>query len=121
MADLDYPDQPTHRFLVDFVPGQRLRVVQEVAQKPAQLPHRLRGAIEPADDGHAFERFWFKHDQSQHIERLLRVPAMLGMIEADEEDTVRYRGTRFLDCGGDSWQAMFHATTSWLGRAKLLS
>ena len=97
VADLDYADQSTQGAFVNLVPSQRLRVIEKISQEPAQLPHRLRGAVQPADDRLPGIFLGLQNRQPKYIERFLRMPAMLGMVETDKVDAVGDSGTRFLD------------------------
>ncbi len=45
-ADLDHAPQVDQRLVINLVLSQQLRVVAEVAQKPAQLPHGSGCAVE---------------------------------------------------------------------------
>jgi hypothetical protein len=51
VADLDDAAESRKSLLVDLLVSEKLRVIEEVAQEPAQLPHRLLGAVETTDDG----------------------------------------------------------------------
>jgi hypothetical protein len=37
--------------LVDLLVGQQLRVIEEIPQEPAQLPHCLLGTVKTTDNG----------------------------------------------------------------------
>ena len=52
--------------------------------------------------------------EAENIERLLRVPAELGSIDTDKEDSIRNIGPRITGCISKSRHLAFHATTSGL-------
>jgi hypothetical protein len=51
VADLDDAAESGQSLLVDLFVGQKFRVIEEIPQEPAQLPHRLLRAVETTDDG----------------------------------------------------------------------
>src|SRR5271169_2449748 len=51
MADLDDTAESGQSLLVDLFVGQKFRVIKEIPQEPAQLPHRLLGTVETTHDG----------------------------------------------------------------------
>ena len=63
VADLHDPDQPPQGSLIDLVLAQQFRVIEEIPQEPTQLPHRLWGAVETADEGAPGKRLGFKNGE----------------------------------------------------------
>src|ERR1017187_5832861 len=51
MADLHHATESGQSLLIDLFVGQKFRVIEEVAQEPAEFPHRFLSAVQPADDG----------------------------------------------------------------------
>src|ERR1019366_4068221 len=90
VADLDDAAEPGQSLLVDLV-GQKFRVVEEIAQKPAQFPHRLLCAVEPTDNGLSGQSARFYDRESEHVERFVGVPTELGAIDPNKEDDVGNR------------------------------
>jgi hypothetical protein len=121
VANLDHPAKSRQSFLIDLFVGEKVRVIEKVAQEPTQLPHRFLCAVQSADDGLARQRTRFEDGEVKDLKRLLRVPAELRAIDTDEEDTIGNLGqgiaSRFCETG----DLALHATTSCLGRAQLLS
>src|ERR1700720_351527 len=90
---------------------------EEIAQEPAQLPHRFLGAIEAADNGLPGQCLGLENREAQYVERLVGVPAELGAIDPDEEDPVWNFRARTAGRVGKTWDLAFHATSSCFGRA----
>src|ERR1019366_5060518 len=112
VADLDDPDQPAQSALVDLVLAQQFGVIEEIPQKPTQLPHRLWGAVETAGNRAPGERLGLKNGEPEQIKALLGLPAMLRPIKPDEKYAVRNLGVR-IPCGlGESGNMTFHPATS---------
>ena len=117
VADLHDPDQAAQGSLVDFVLAQQFGVIEKIPQEPAQLPHRLGGAVETADDRAPGKWLGLENGEPEQIKALLGLPAMLRTIEPDEKYAVGNLGVR-ITCGiGESGNMTFHPATSWLGRA----
>jgi hypothetical protein len=79
--------------------AQQLRVIEKISQEPTQLPHRLWGAVETADEGAPGKRLRLKDREPEQIKALLSLPAVLRTIESDEKYAVgnlRVRITRGL-------------------------
>ncbi len=91
---LTTPTQTAQGTLVDLVLAQQFGVIEKIPQEPTQLPHRLRGAVEAADNRAPGERLGFKDGEPQQIKALLGLPAVLGAIEPDEKYAVRNLGVR---------------------------
>src|ERR1019366_5336886 len=103
--------------LVDLVLAQQVGVVEKIPQEPTQFPHRLRGAVETADNRAPGKWLGLKNGEPQQIKALLGLPAMLRPVEPDEKYAVGNFGVR-IPCGvGESRNMTFHPATSWLGGA----
>src|SRR5208283_843540 len=85
MADLHDSGEAAQGTLVDLVLAQQFGVIEEIPQKPTQLPHRLWGAVEAADDRALSKRLGFENGEPQHIESLLGPPAILDTIDPNEK------------------------------------
>ena len=117
VADLHDPDQAAQGSLVDLVLAQQFGVIEKIPQEPTQLPHRLWGAVETANDRSSSEWLGFKNGEAQQIKALLGMPAMLRPIEPDKKYAVGNLGVR-IPCGiGESGNIAFHPATAWLGGA----
>ncbi len=117
VTDLYNPDQAAQGALVDLVLAQQFRVIEEIPQKPAQLPHRLWGAVETADNGPSGKWLGLKNGKPEQIEAFLRLPAMLSSVESNKEHPIGNLGVR-IACGiRESGNMTFHPATSWLGGA----
>src|ERR1039457_4216731 len=121
MADLDHAAESGQSLLVDLFVGQKFRVIEKIAQEPAELPHRLLGTVETTANRLSGQCPGLKNGESKDVERFVGVPAELGAIDAHEEDPVRNLRTRIAGSFGKAWDLAFHATTSCFGRAYLLS
>ena len=117
MADLDDAAESGQSLLVDLFVGQQFRVIEKIPQEPAQLPHRLLRAVEPADDGLTGQSAGLDDGESEDVERFVGMPAELGAIDANEEDAVGNFGTRIAGRFGETGNLAFHATTSCFGRS----
>jgi hypothetical protein len=47
MADLHHTTESGKGFLIDFLASEQLRVIEEIAEEPPQLPQGLGGAVHP--------------------------------------------------------------------------
>src|ERR1700733_4691835 len=81
--------QAHHGLFVDFVSAHQVGVVAEIAQEPAQFPQGPWGAVEPAGDRMALVLFRFENSEPQNVERSLRMPAIEGSIDANQEDALQ--------------------------------
>ena len=87
------PRRPSKRLFIDFVSAHQIGVIAEIAQEPAELPEGLGSAVEPAGEGMALVFFGFENDEPQDVERSLRMPAIEGPIDADQEDAFQDAST----------------------------
>ena len=112
MADLDHTAETRESLFVDLLVSQQFRIVEKVAKKPAQLPHRLLCAVEAAGDRPMGENCGFENREAENIKGLLRVPTELGAIDTDKENPIWNLLSRIADCLGKTRNLAFHATTS---------
>src|SRR5271165_6948657 len=117
MTYLHHSDQATQGAFVDLVLTQQFGVIEKIPQEPAQLPHRLGGAVKAADDGPARERFGFQDGEPQQIKALLGLPAVLSTVEPDEKYAVRNLGVQITSGIRESVNVTLHPATSWFGGA----
>jgi hypothetical protein len=115
VADLDHAAESGQSLLIDLLVSEQFRVIEEIAQEPAQLPHRLLGAVKATHDGLTGGGTWFKDVESEDVERFVGMPAELGAIDAHEENAVRNLRPRIPGSFGESRDLAFHATTSCFG------
>jgi len=111
VANLDYTAESGQGFFIDLFVGQKFRVIEEIAQEPAQLPHRLLRAVEATHDGLTRKGTRFKDGESEDIERFAGMPAELGAVDTNQEDPNGNLRTRIAGSFGESWDLAFHATT----------
>src|SRR5215813_13149895 len=112
MADLDHADQSAQSSLFNFALAQELRIVKEIPQEPAQLPHRLGSAVQAPGNRISGKRLRFKDRELQGVERLLGMPTILGTLDADEVDAIGNGDPRFLPRLCQTSKPTLHATTS---------
>ena len=86
MGNPDDTLQAEQSFFIDFVFAHQLRVITKVPQEPAELPKRFGCAIEATGEGTPLMFSRFEDRKIQSIERPLRMPAIIGAIDADQED-----------------------------------
>ncbi len=98
---------------VDFVASEQFGVIAEIAQEPAQLPQRFRAAIEPAGDDLSGESAGFKDGETQGVIGLLCMPAELGAVHPNQEDTVGNLVSGTAIGGVQAWDLAFHAAPSF--------
>jgi hypothetical protein len=94
VADFDDAAESGKSFLIDLFVSEKLRVIEEIPQEPAQLPHCLLGAVETTDDRPTGQYPRFDNRESKYIERSGGVPAELRAVDADKVDAVRNFRTR---------------------------
>ena len=85
MTYFHYTLQSNQRLIIDLVFSQQFCVVAEIAQKPAQLPHRSGGAVEAASDQAPGEMLGLENSEAEDVKRFLCLPAILRSINPDEE------------------------------------
>src|SRR5271169_2532665 len=51
VGELHHSTKPDQGLIVNLIAAEQLGVVTEVAQEPAELPQRFRGAVEPCGEG----------------------------------------------------------------------
>ena len=98
-------------FLIHLILAERLHVVAEIAQEPIELPKGPFGRVEPAGEGSALERFGFEHHESNLQESLLRMPAVGGPFDANQEQPFQWPVTILLT-GMKTRDMAFHCFTS---------
>ena len=115
VADLDDAAQSGQSLFIDLLVGQQFRVIKKIPQEPAQLPQRFLRAVEPADNGLTGQSAGLDDGESEDVERFVGMPAELGAIDANEEDTVGNFRTRIAGSFGKAGDLAFHETTSFCG------
>jgi hypothetical protein len=88
VADLDHAAESGQSLFVDLFVGQKFRVIEEIPQEPAQLPHCLLRAVKTTRDGLPDQGAGLENGESEDIERFVGVPAELGAVDPNEEDAV---------------------------------
>jgi hypothetical protein len=117
VADLDYTAESGQSLLIDLFVGQKFRVIEKIPQEPAQLSHRLLGAVKTTHDGLPGQCPGLENGESEDVERFVGMPTVLGAIDANEEDPVWNLRTGIAGSFGKSRDLAFHATTSCFGWA----
>src|SRR6266404_3926034 len=81
--------QAEQSLFIDFVPAHQVRVVTEIPQEPAEFPKRFGGAVETSSERTILMFTWFKDYEPQNVERPLRMPAVEGSIDTDQENALQ--------------------------------
>jgi hypothetical protein len=68
VADLDDAPQSRQSLLIDLFVGQEFRIIEEIPQKPAKLPHHFLRAVETAGDGLPGQRARLENGESKDVE-----------------------------------------------------
>ena len=89
LADLHHAPQSEQGLVIDLFSPEQLGVVAEIAQKPAQLPQGLGGAVQAAGHEAPGQFVGFEDGEARIVIGLLLVPAILGPIDPDQEQPVR--------------------------------
>jgi len=71
-----------------LIPAEQLRVVAEIAQRPAELPQGLGRAIESAGEGAPSYRLRFDNGEPNDVKRLLALPRVPDLIDSDQEHAI---------------------------------
>ena len=90
-ADLDHAPQVDQGLVIDLILSEQFGVIAEVAQEPAQLPHRPGRAVQAAGHETPGQVPGLEDGEADLVIRLLLVPAILGPIHPDQEDPIRNR------------------------------
>ena len=101
MADLHDAAESGKRLLVDLFASEHVRIVEEIAEEPAELPKSFSGAINPPRNHPPSKLVWFEDGESQDVEGLRRMPAVLGSVDADQENAIGHLvgGVSGVSCG----------------------
>jgi hypothetical protein len=78
--------QTEQSLFINFVSTHQVAVITKVPQEPPEFPKRFGGAVEATGEGAALMFSWFEDRKVQGIERPLRMPAIKGSIDPDQED-----------------------------------
>src|ERR1035438_5077093 len=116
VADLDYAAESGKSLLIDLFMCQQFRIVEEISQKPPELPHGFLRAVETTHNGLTQQSARLDNGKPENIEGLGCVPAELGAINTNEEDAVGNLWARIASSFGKTADLTFHATTSCAGR-----
>src|ERR1700730_19228221 len=81
--------QAEQRLLIDFISAHQIGVIAEIPQEPAEFPKRFGSAVETTGQRTALTLSWFENSEPQNIERSLRMPAVEGPIDADQENSLQ--------------------------------
>src|SRR3984893_8640146 len=103
--------QAEQRLFIDFVSAHQIGVIAEIPQEPAEFPKRFGGAVETTVEWTALMFSWFKNGEPQNVERALRMPAVEGPIDTDQEDALQ-NGLGVETFTMQTWDMGFHELTS---------
>src|SRR6266566_3689661 len=103
--------QAEQSLFIDFVPAHQVGVVTEIPQEPAEFPKSFGGAVETSSERTILMFTWFKDYEPQNVKRPLRMPAVEGSIDADEENTFQ-DVLRVVTFAMQTWDMTFHELTS---------
>src|SRR6267143_2029469 len=81
--------QTHQRLFIDFVSAYQVGVVIEIPQEPAEFPKRFGGAVETSSERTMLMFTWFKDYEPQDVKRPLRMPAVEGSIDTNEENALQ--------------------------------
>jgi hypothetical protein len=107
------PRSPARDFLIDFLASEQVRIVEEVAQEPAQLPQCFGRAVNATRDHTSSKRFRFENAEAKDVERFLRIPSILSLIDAHEEHSVGHMVRSRRRSFAETLNATSHATPSF--------
>jgi len=88
VANLDDTAESGQSLLVDLFMRQEFRIIEKIAEEPAELPHRFLRAVKTTDDGVPGQTMWLNNGESENVEGSCGVPAELGVINPNEVDAV---------------------------------
>src|SRR6266853_3216497 len=81
--------QAEQGLVIDFVPAHQVGVVTEIPQEPAEFPKSFGGAVETSSERTILMFTWFKDYEPQNVKRTLRMPAVEGSIDTNQENTLQ--------------------------------
>src|ERR1035437_4207015 len=81
--------QTEQRLFIDFVSAHQIGVVAEITKKPPKFPKCFGGAVETTVKGTALMFSWLEDSEPQNVERSLRMPAVEGPIDTDQENALQ--------------------------------
>src|SRR6185437_3445041 len=96
---------------IDFIPAEQVHVVTEVAQKPLQFPKGSSAGVQAAAEDLSCVLVGLKNGKSQYEEGLVRMPAIEGLLDSNEEDTLKLVIARLRDLM-KPWDVALHGRTS---------
>src|SRR6267378_4457391 len=81
--------QTEQSLFIDFVPAHQVGVVTEIPEEPAEFPKRFGGAVETSSERTILMFTWFKDYEPQNVKRPLRMPAVEGPLDTNQENTLQ--------------------------------
>src|SRR5467141_1872691 len=81
--------QAEQSLFIDFISPHQVRVVTEIPQEPAEFPKRFGGAVETPSERTILMVAWFKDYEPQNVKRPLRMPAVEGSIDTNQENALQ--------------------------------
>jgi hypothetical protein len=81
--------QAEQSLFIDFVSAYQIGVVTEIPQEPAEFPKRFGGAVETSSERTILMFTWFKDYEPQNVKRSLRMPAVEGPIDTNQENALQ--------------------------------
>ena len=113
MADLHDPSKSGQGFLVDFLASEQFGIVEKITEKPAKLPEGFGCAVNPAGYLTPSKLLWFENAEAQNVEGPLSMPAVLSIVDADEEYSVGQPVRSRASGAYETLDAAFHAAPSF--------
>src|ERR1700747_1354375 len=83
VADLHYAAKSGECLLIDLFASEQLRVIEEIAEEPVELPQGFGGAVHPPRNDSSGQFVRFKDGEPQDGEGSRRMPAVIGAFDAD--------------------------------------
>src|SRR6267154_2116496 len=80
--------QAEQSLFIDFVPAHQVGVVAEIAEEPAEFPKCFGGAVETSSERTILMFTWFKDYEPQNVKRPLRMPAVEGPLDTNQENAL---------------------------------
>jgi hypothetical protein len=79
--------EPHQSLFVHFVSAKQVCVVSEITKEPVEPPESFRSAIQPPRNMAGARFLWFEHDKADQVARLLRMPPVIHVVHASQEQS----------------------------------
>ncbi|MFZ0466623.1 MAG: hypothetical protein WAL78_13085 [Candidatus Acidiferrales bacterium] len=88
MRDSNDATEVLQCLFINLVPTEQVGVVTEIAQEPVQFPKGSSAGVQAATEDLSGVLVRLKNRKSQDEEGLVRMPAIEGLLDPNEEDTL---------------------------------